>query len=147
MSVVTIKSGIETRCQAVLGSSYQPLSYVLNVEKNNFKGNTNRFGVIGGSLEQNEGRGCTGRYTVDQTFTIKFTDSFGQKPTSDTAIVDTMDSMMDNALLLYKDLVNTNAGTPSIVIMVSDLSIDAPETVDNIVVVTMNVTITYRKAL
>ena len=150
MSEVTdIKAGIKSICVSTLGSSYSELSYTMDVEKNNFKGNTNRYGVLAGALDQNEGRGCMGKYTVDQVYTIKFTDSYGSKPTSDEAQVATIDDLLNKALVLYKNLVNNQAGAPSVVTMVENLRILEPKSIEgsNLVVITMEINITYRKVL
>ncbi len=144
----TLKTGIKSRIVATLGSAYSELSYNLDIAKNNFKGNTNRYGVLAGPLTENESRGVIGKYTVDQLFVITFTDSWGNKPTNDDAEVSTLDAMMENTLTLYKDLVNTQAGSPSLVTLVSDFSVEAPEIIDgNIATIVMSITITYRKTL
>lgn len=144
----TIKSGLKTRIAAVLGSYYSELDYTNEVERNNFKGNAKRYGVLAGGLLENEARGCTGKYTVDQSYIVKLTDNFIPSVLDDDNRIASIDNLLNKSLALYKDFLNSQAGASSLVTLVSDLVIDEPELLDNnIVLITMNITITYRKAL
>lgn len=144
--VDTIKTGMKTRIAAVLGSTYNELDHSIDVEKNTFKGNSLRFGVLSGPVIQNELAGVLKSFTVDQTYVVKLTDTFSTASTNDTDRTDTLDDLTENMLLIYKDFINTRAGAPSIVIQVLDLSIEDPEIIDkgNVAVITMTLTIKYR---
>ena len=146
--IATLKSGIETRVAGVLGVTYSELAHILEVEKNSFKRNAKRYGVLGLSISQNEGAGVMGKYTVDQVWTIKQTDSFANKQITDTNQISAIDVLMQNTLDIYKDLCNSQAGSPALVTQLNNLSVEDPEVIDdNIVVVTMSFLITYRKLL
>ena len=147
--VTTIKQGIKTRLSTVLGSSYTEMSHTVNVEDNNVKGNSQRYGVIAGPLSQSEDSGTIGFFTVDQTFTIKLINTYSTKPTSDSAQTDAQDELMDLALEIFKDLKNERAGSPALVMQTMNLEVDDPEVIEGskVAVITFNVTIKYRKRL
>jgi hypothetical protein len=86
---------------------------------------------------------------VNQNFIIKITDVFNTKPTDDLDRQTTFDDLMDKALDIHKDLINTRAGAPSTVIHVTDLEMEEPEVIEgsNTASLTINVTIKYRKGL
>lgn len=149
MEVSTIKAALKTRTAAVLGSGWSELPHAIDITKNNFKANAQGYGVVAGSLVQEEAFGVLRSYSVSQTFTIKLTDSFNTKPADDSDRQATMDSLMDNALDIFKDLVNTRAGSPALVIHVIDLEVDEPEILEgaNVAALTLNFTIRYRKGL
>ena len=147
--VTTIKAAVKARVASVLGSSYSELPHAIDVEKNNFRSNSLGYGVLSGAISQDEAFGVLKSYSVNQAFTIKITDTFKTKPTDDSDRQTTIDNLMDKVLNIYKDLINTRAGAPSLVIQVADLELDDPEVFEdsNVAVVTMNITIKYRKGL
>ena len=147
--VSTIKAAIKTRVAAVLGGSYSELPHVLDVDKNNFKSNSKGYGVLSGAISQDETFGVLKSYSVNQSFIIKITDSFNTKPTDDSDRQTTFDDLMDKALNIHKDLINTRAGAPNTVIHVTDLELEEPEILEgsNTASLAINVTIKYRKGL
>ena len=147
--VSTIKAGIKTRVASVLGGTYSELPHTIDIEKNNLRANSLGYGVLAGPLLQDESFGVIRAYSVSQSFTIKITDTFNTKPTEDADRTQTLDDLMDKALDIHKDLINTRAGTASLVIHVTDLELEETEVFEksNVAVIIMNVTIKYRKAL
>lgn len=147
--VTTIKAGIKTRLVSVLGPTYSELPHTIDIDKNNFKSNSLGYGVLAGAIIQDESFGVIQSYSVNQTYIIKFTDTYNTKPTSDSDRTDTIDNLMNKALEVHADLINTRAGAAGLVIHVTDLEIEDPEVFEksNVAVITMNLTIKYRKAL
>ena len=119
--VTTLVDGINTRVQAVLGSSYSELGYIIDVTDNPFKGSANKFGVLAGDLNEVEtGAGVLGTYTVTQDFIVKVTNKWATSQAGDSSKRSVMISLLEKSLLIYKDLVKTKAGSPSIVLNVLD---------------------------
>ena len=149
MEVTDIKATIKTRIATVLGSPWSELPHAIDITKNSFKGNAKGYGVIAGGILQEETFGVLGSYSVNQTFTIKLTDSFSTKPADDSARQTVMDDLMDKSLDIYKDLINTRAGSPASVIHVTDLDVGEVEELvgSNVMSLTMTFIVKYRKGL
>ncbi len=147
--VATITASINTRTAAVLGSSYSELAFLNEIEKNNFKGANQRYGTQALAISSAEEKGVLGSFTVDQVFEISLTDFYASEQTGDSDRINKGIALLDQALLIYKDLINNRAGSPSIVIKTGDVSTSDPEylTEDNVVVIKMQVLVTYRKQL
>jgi len=147
--VTTIKSGIKSRISSVLGSSYKELAFTLDLEKNSYKGNEKRYGVLAGTIgEQDEG--VVGKITVIQGFLIRLTDGYASSQINDEDRIAISDGLMNSALTIYKDLINTQAGTPSLVTQVVNEMVTesvGPLGSKNIVGIDMNISIMYRKLL
>lgn len=119
--ITTLVSGIVTRIQAVLGSDYSELGYVLDVTKNNFKGSFNGYGVVAGDIAQTETSAAVlGAVTVVQDFTIKLTNKYPTSQAGDLGQRAVGIDLQEKAILLFKDLVSTRAGSPSVVLNVLD---------------------------
>lgn len=145
-NATTLISTIKTRVAQVLGATYSEIAYALDLSKNSFKGNFKRYGVLAkGSSETSS----VNRYvTIDQTFELILTDSFMNTAMSDSLEQAKGPSLHDLAFDIYRDLVNSKAGSPSFVLLVNNLSISEPETMDgNVVVVKATFNIKYRNAI
>ena len=148
--ITTLVSGINTRVAAVLGSSYSELGYIADVSDNSFKGASKRYGVIAGDLDQVEtSAGVLGSYTIIQEFVIKVTDRWATSQAGDGSKRETMISLLEKCLLIYKDLINSKAGSPGTVLNVLDGMSTAStyHEEDNVCEATMNIQILYRKLL
>ena len=146
MSVTDLTSGIKTRVIAVLGSGYSELSNVIDVSDNNFKGASNRYGVVAGDINQTEASGVLGSYTVSQDFVVKITDRYRSNQAGDSDQRETMESLLEKCLLVYKDLVGSKAGSPATVLNVLD-GMRVENTYhedDNVAEATMYLQILYR---
>lgn len=147
--IADIVTGLETRCLAVLGGTFSELGYVVEVEKNAFKGSSKRYGVFAGDINQTEDLGVLGSFSVSQSFTIKVTDKYGTSQAGDSSQRDVMVDLNEKCLLIYKDIVNMKAGQPTIVINVLP-GMDTVSTFhedDYVAEATMNIQILYRKQL
>jgi len=117
-----LMDGIKARVQAVLGSSYSPLSHVYNLEKNSFSGADKRFGVLPGATT--EVGGNVQNNTVDQGFRVFITDGYITSEYDDSAVVSKIVDMIGLTEALYKDFVKTKCGAPSVVRLVSGMSVN-----------------------
>lgn len=113
MSVSTITSGIATRASAVLGSSYVALAFVEDVSRNNFKGDLKGYGVLAGDITQVQG--TTNNLTVTQQFQLKIADRWKPSQTGDSNKRELIQDLQEKCLLVYKDLIKTKAGSPTLV--------------------------------
>jgi len=150
VSISNLISGIETRVSAVLGSEFTELAFVEDVARNSFRGTSSRYGVIAGDISQTEtSAGVLGSFTVIQTFTVKITDRWASSQAGDSSKRETMESLMEKALLVYKDLVNNKAGSPGTVLNVLDgMSVEGLfHDEDNVCEAAMNFQLLYRKQL
>lgn len=146
-NVADITASLKTLTATFLGASFSELAHATIVEKNTFKGGKKRYGVLPKEIDQVVGVTCY--LTVDQAFEVILTDSYGGKALADadkqTKTIDLQDLMFD----LYADIVKAKAGSPGIVIHIDDLSIAAPEYLedDHIVKITASMNIKYRTQL
>lgn len=146
-SVRDIKSSMETVIQTYLGNSYKKLAYVEDVTKNNYFGNSERYGVR--AVSGSEVPGVTKNVHIIQTFEVVLTKAYSESNIDDTEQIEKSLDNFNNLLSIYKELVNSKAGSPSIVLNISNLVMADPEyLVDSKVAVqraTMD--ITYRFSL
>jgi len=148
--IATLVTGLETRVLAVLGSGYTELGFVVDVSDNSFKGSETRYGVLAGDISQVESSGgVLGSYTVVQDFTIKITNRWATSQAGDSSKRDTMVVLLDKTLLIYKDIINNKAGSPTLVLNVLDgMTTDSTFHDDDYVAeATMNIQLLYRKTL
>lgn len=133
-------SSIKTRTASVLGSSYSELPYATDIGNN--KSTAKKYGVI--PLASSEISTNLRTITLDQQFELILTDTFINK-SGDANEQLVSSTMQDLAFDVYTDLVTTKAGSPSTVLMVSNLQIDKPEKFqDNAVVIKARFIIKYR---
>jgi len=145
--IATLVSNIKTRVAAVLTSAYSEMPIGILPEENGKRMTAKRYAVVTGSAIETGSVNCY--YTMDQTFTIKLTDHYVKRAGDDSAKQSATLAIMDKFLDIYKDLVNTKAGTPASVMNVKDLNIDSPQYFENedSVLIEASVVVTYRVAL
>jgi len=144
--ITDLVSGINTRVLAVLGSEYSELGNIIDVTENPSKGSAKRYGILAGNIDQTETSGMLGTFTVTQDFTIKVTNKHATSQAGDGSKRTVMISLLEKCLLIYKDLVKTKAGSPSIVLNVLD-GMSTENTFhedDNVCEATMSIQILYR---
>jgi hypothetical protein len=120
-NVRLVYSGTKARLQAVLGVDYSPLTHVANIESNKFKGMSKRFGVI--PQGQNEFLGETKANTSTQQMKIILTDAYVTTVLDENDIIEKMLTINDKMESIFRDLVLTKCGAPSVVIWVGNFSI------------------------
>lgn len=146
-SIRDIKTSMEGVIQTTLGSTYKKLAYVEDVEKNNFRTNSERYGVR--ALSGFEVPGVTKNPTFTQSFEVVLTKAYLDSSLDDAEQVEKGLDNYENMLDIYKELVNSKAGVPATVLNITNLTWGDPEyLVDSKVAVqraTMD--ITYRFSL
>ena len=142
--VSQILDGIKTRLQAVLGSEYTELGFIIDVSKNPFKGATKRYGILAGDIVEVEDSGVTGAYTVEQDFKIKLTNKHATSQAGDSSRRSTMVDLLEKSLLIYKDLVTTRVGVPTLVLRVLDGMATESNYLDEVCESTMTIRVLYR---
>lgn len=145
--VRTITSAIKSEISTELGANYSELGYVLDITKNSYRQNNNRYGVIPKVATQIDG--VTRYATYSQEFEFVLTKGYGQSQISDekqrTAALD----MFQLAHQIHKRLVDNKAGSPANVMNVNELVIEEPEylTDEKVAILRASVQITYRISL
>lgn len=146
-SVTDLVAAIKLRAADVLGSGYSEIGFAMDVSKNTFNGNKKRFGVVPGSA--NEISSITRYSTISQTFELILTDSFINKPLSDSEQQSRASTLQDLAFDVYRNLILTRCGSPVTCINVSEFNLSEPETLDQekVVVQRARFSVIYRQPL
>ena len=138
-----ILNSIESRVNAVL-PSYKRLKYSYDVEKNNKRASDDAYGIGAGAGSSVEGTFRT--ITMDQEFFVILTKDFGGR-SDDNAERTALKAIYDDMETLYRDLFQSKIGIPSVVYLVSELSLDEPEKIaDNVISVRMSFNVKHRKS-
>ena len=138
-----ILNAIESRVNAVL-PSYKRLKYSYDLEKNNKRVSDDAYGIGAGAGSSVEGTFRT--ITMDQEFFVILTKDFGGR-SDDNAERTALKAIYDDMETLYRDLFQSKIGIPSVVYLVSELSLDEPEKIaDNVISVRMSFTVKHRKS-
>lgn len=138
-----ILNAIESRVNAVL-PSYKRLKYSYDVEKNNKRASDDAYGIGAGAGSSVEGTFQS--ITMDQEFFVILTKDFGGR-NDDNAERTALKAIYDDMETLYRDLFQSKIGIPSVVYLVSELSLDEPEKIaDNVISVRMSFTVKHRKS-
>ena len=125
MTVNEIKAGILESLDRVLGSEWSELPFVVNVEKNNFNSNNNRYGVlVQASFETDS---VTKFVTVTQSFEVVLTKAYIDDGIGDQDRQEKSVELQDLVLTVYKDLINTKANRPAVVMNIDNISNSASE--------------------
>lgn len=149
MAIDTIVSDIvdamNVEISGVLGSSFKELQFIVDVERNNFRQNNNRYGVLHGAASQLEG--VTRNLTFSQVFTVVLTTGYQESALSDEYARDESMRLYGEMLEIHQVLVREKAGAPAVVINVANtIDIEDPEYLDDekVTVLRANVEILYR---
>ena len=138
---------IKTRVASVLGSEYGELPYVIDVSQNNFNQNHNRYGVIPAASFESES--VTKYVTMIQSYQLVLTKAFIEDGISDADKQAKRTELQDLVYDIYKDLVNTKAGIPSIVMNITDLQVEDATYLneEKVVVINASFNVLYRFTL
>ena len=141
-----IITGIEKRASIVL-SSYNPLRYYYDLEKNDYKGNSKRYAVLPMAAENQDG--VTRSVTIEQEFQIVLTDNYTNDAKSDTDLQEVIKSLYDQQDDLLNDLALTKLGVSSIVLLVVFKGFEEPEILEEskTTALRMNISVRYRRNL
>lgn len=145
--VEQINDAMTSRISTVLGATYSELSYVINVEKNNFLGNKKRYGIR--PMDSNTVSGLTRNYNMNQLFNVVLTHDYLNLSNNDTDQRDKTFVLYDQMDIIFKDLFLTRAGIPAIILNIEEINIDAPEYVEasSLIILAAQLTIKYRQPL
>ena len=140
-------ASITTSVGTTLGSEYAELPYKTDVSKNNFNTNNNRYGVLANASLQVDS--VTRFVTMSQAYEVVLTKAYADDGISDDDKQAQTSDAQDLVYDIYKSLVNTKAGIPSVVINITDLSIEVPEylTEEKVVVIRASFNVLYRFTL
>jgi len=144
--VEQIKDALITEITTAVGAGWSELDYVHNVELNNFRNQTKRFGVrpLGGIQVS----GVTREYTIDQDFEVILThdyvniDGDANQVTQSLLLFDKMDDILVRVIL-------NKVGLPTVIMNITGFTLDEPEFIEsaNLVVQRTRIIIRYRQSL
>ncbi len=142
-----IRDSVESEVATELGEGFSKLSYLEDIEKNSFRTQNNRYGVR--ALTATESEGVTKSVRLTQSFEVVLTKGYFQSTINDSKQIEKSLDSRENLLDIYKRLVNTKAGLPSVVLNVTNLTVNEPEYLEDEKVVVQRATmdITYRFSL
>lgn len=144
----SLTASIKSEIEFVLNDdSFKELQYVNEVEKNAFKNNFRRYGVL--AKTANEIPGPFGFITLEQGYDFILTDGFMNKPMTDEIQRERTLFLQDQCYQIYKTLQRTKCGIPDTCINVKDLIISEPQYIekDNVIVMTSNIKVIYRQRI
>jgi len=142
----TLVNALKTMTATFLGSEYQELSNVYDIEQNPNLETTLGYGVIAGDVILVSGN--VGFNTVDQTYDVVLTDYYISTKDDDEGKQDAVIKLIDKCQDLYNEFVKTKLSLNAIIIIINDMSISIEELDDNkSVVARMQFTIKYRHQL
>ncbi len=148
MNVVEqINNAMKTRIASLLASPWAELNYVLDVGKNEFKGNTKRYGVR--PLNGDTVSGVTRHYTINQDFEVILTHDYIPHPTNDVDQRAKTFLLYDKMDVIFKDLFCSKANLNTIILNIEELNMAEPEysLAENVVVLRALFTVKYRQAV
>lgn len=139
-----IVASLESEIATTLGSSYKKLEYLIDVQKNNFRTSSDRYGVR--ALEASEIPGVTKYTTFTQSFEVVTTKSYYESALDDSEQVQAGLDLRANMLDMYKDITNAKGGLPAVILNITDLVMAEVEylTEDKVAVLRSTMNISYR---
>lgn len=139
-----LTTSIKTQTLAVLGSTFKEAPYGIDLLKNNFKNATRIFSVLPQGILDTDT--VTRSITYDQDFKIQISDSYINKAANDSIQQTTTITLLQIAIDIYRDLVDTKCGLAGVCLNVTDLDIDDPihDLESKIVIIDMEFTVKYR---
>ena len=127
--------------------TYSALKYYYDISKNDFKGNTLRYGVIPKSADSEVG--VVRAVTITQEFQIILTDDYRNTPKNDQSLQSNIKALYDKMDDVLHSLYMTKLGVPSIVLLTTLNGIEEPEILEEnkVVALRMNISVRYRRNL
>jgi hypothetical protein len=142
-----IQEALSLEIETELGSTYKPLAYIENVEKNSFRTSNNRYGVR--ALLSNQVPGVTKNVTFIQRYQVVLTKGYVESNLDDDKQVQASFDLRELVLDIYKRVVNNRAGLPGTVLNIFNLTIEEPAYLqdDKVVIIRAEFDVTYRFSL
>ncbi len=142
----TLRTGLTTLIGTALGAEYVELPYTIDAQKNKFRAGIKSFALLPGRRKQVDG--VTSFATFDQSYGVWLTEAYPPGRQDDAQARSIADTLLDRMEDLYRSAVADKAGSPGIVMSVSEFESDPVEYIDgNMAVLKAQFTIKYRIAL
>jgi len=138
--IANIKTGIEARL-AISIPSYTRAAYQSDISMNKFKGNSALFAVH--PVSATEVDGLIGAYTLDHQFKVTLTNSYNAGAKSqigDSLKSSRITEINDDILATYRDLVINKGNIDASILLISEMSIEDAEFIDEEKVITVTFT-------
>lgn len=144
--VEQIINAFESTISTELGSTYKELSHKYNVLKNHSRDNDKMYGVV--PLGGDGNTGVVKKVTLDQVFQVILTHGYIDRDDSSDKEEKVL-LLFDKISEIYKAAYNKKLGIPSVVLVVSEFTINEPEFEEgnNLIVLRTDFTIKYREIL
>ncbi len=142
-----VTTAIKTRTAAVLGVSYSEAAYGIDFLKNHSKGSSQVYSVIPQNI-QNVAT-VTRSVTYDQVWMVRIGNVYINQNLGDMNQQLVAIESLELAKDLFKDLVDTKCGIPTVCLNVTDLEIEGPihPTESKMVIIEMSFTVKYRELI
>jgi len=146
--VELIRNGFKTQINSVVGAGWNDLNHVYLVEKNDFRGNDKRFGVIPMAMASAE-NGINRKYVSDQDFQVVLTHGYLPKTTNDLDLQEKILLLFDKLDEIFKQIYATKAGVPSQVLNIQTFNVAEPEILEEnkLIVLRADFSVRYRQNL
>lgn len=143
--VKQIREGFESTITTTL-PTFSLLDHKFDLEKNNFRNNDQRFGVLveGGA----NAIPILKHYTIGRSFVVRLAQGYNAKQKNDTLQQAAQDTLEDAIDEISKAAITTKLGLPSIVLDVTIINISPPEfDIEHLASIDVEYIIKYRNRL
>ena len=132
--VEQIVEAMEAQCAITL-TGFSQINYIYDIEKNSFKGNPTKYGVLplGISSIVTAMRASTG----DQVIQVVLTDGYVNTVSNDISLQESVKTLFDKMNDLEKDVFSTKLGLSSLIMSANIESIGDPEVIEEHKIVTL----------
>ena len=124
-SVSSIKTSIKTALVTYLGNTYKELSFTEDVSQNNWNQIDKGYAVR--DVSGSEISGVNRAYTMNLVCEIILSGRYYDTSIDDTRLVSLKDDLVGKVLDIYKIMINTKAGSPTIVMNITGANIPEVE--------------------
>ena len=139
-------NALKTQTFTFLGTDYEELRNVYNIEQNPNLETTLGYGILAEDVVLVSGN--LGFNTVDQTFSVVLTDYYVSTKEDDLCKQDAVIALLDKCQDLYNEYVKTKLNLNSIIINIDEMNVSIEELdEDKTVVARMQFIIKYRHQL
>lgn len=146
-TVNDIITGIKGRITTVFGSGYVNAPYGVDFLKNSQKNSGKIYSVLPGTISNVQT--VTRSVTYDQEFNIMIGDTYINKSMSDDLQQTAAITLIELAKNLFKDVLDSKCGVPSICLNTTQLQVEEPVHVpeSKLVIIEMSFIVKYRELL
>lgn len=146
-TITTLTNSIKSRVAAVAGSNYSEAGYGIDLLKNSKNNSELVYSVIPKGIV--DAATVTKSVTYDERFTINLSNIFINEDMSDAQEQIASIALLELTKNLFKDLVATRCGSPSICLNITELEVNDPIHVPDadMVIVEMSFIVKYRELL